>query len=318
MAASSFKLAILGALFLLLLPLTTSALSSHYYSKSCPKLFKVVRPVMVKAIQKQARNGASILRLFFHDCFVNGCDASLLLDDTPTFTGEKTSRANNNSARGFDIIDDIKNAVEQACPGVVSCADILAIASLYSVQILGGPTWKLKLGRLDARTASLELANANLPPPFLDLDGLNKAFKKVGLSQKDMVVLSGGHTIGLARCISFRNHIYNDTDIDPKFAANRQKTCPRSGGDNNLAPLDTKSPRIFDNYYYKNLVRNRGLLHSDQAIYNGVDTDDLVLKYSKDECAFFEDFGKSMIKMGNIKPVDGTPLEIRKNCRVVN
>jgi len=314
MAPSLFKLAIL---LTIVLPLT-SALSANYYSKSCPNLFKVVYPVIAKALRQQPRNGAFILRLFFHDCFVNGCDGSLLLDDTPTFTGEKTAFPNNNSARGFDFVDDIKAAVEKACPGVVSCADILAIASLESVRILGGPKWKLMLGRLDARTASRDLANANLPPPTLDVDGLTKAFEKVGLSQKDMVVLSGGHTIGLARCVSFKDHIYNDTNIDPKFAANRQKTCKRTGTDNKLAPLDTKSGRIFDNFYYQNLVRKRGLLHSDQALFDGVSTDDLVLKYSKDECAFFEDFGKSMINMGNIKPSSGTPLEVRKNCRVVN
>jgi len=314
MAASLFKLAIFVTI---VLPLT-SALSSNYYSKSCPDLFKVVYPVMAKAIRQEPRNGASILRLFFHDCFVNGCDGSNLLDDTPTFTGEKTAFPNNNSLRGFDVIDEIKAAVEKACPGVVSCADILAIASQDAVCILGGPTWKLKLGRLDARTASRDLANKNLPPPSLDLKGLTKAFENVGLSEKDVVVLSGGHTIGLARCLTFKDHIYNDTDIDPKFAAIRQKTCKRTGTDSHLAPLDAKTERIFDNFYYQDLVRKRGLLHSDQALFDGVSTDDLVLKYSQDQWAFFKDFGKSMINMGNIKPSSGTPLEVRKNCRVVN
>lgn len=60
----------------------------------------------------------------------------MLLDDTATFTGEKNSNANKNSARGFDVIDNIKTAVEQACPGVVSCADILAIAARDSVVIV--------------------------------------------------------------------------------------------------------------------------------------------------------------------------------------
>lgn len=66
-----------------------------------------------------------------------GCDASVLLDDTPTFQGEKTAKPNNNSLRGFEVIDQIKNAVEKACPGMVSCADILAVASRDSVVIVG-------------------------------------------------------------------------------------------------------------------------------------------------------------------------------------
>jgi peroxidase len=64
---------------------------------------------------------------------IQGCDASILLDDTSSFIGEKTAAANNNSARGFNVIDDIKANVEKACPRVVSCADILTLAARDSV-----------------------------------------------------------------------------------------------------------------------------------------------------------------------------------------
>jgi peroxidase len=60
----------------------------------------------------------------------------LLLDDTPSFQGEKTATPNNGSARGFEVIDAIKSAVEKVCPGVVSCADIVAIAARDSVVIV--------------------------------------------------------------------------------------------------------------------------------------------------------------------------------------
>lgn len=68
---------------------------------------------------------------------LQGCDGSILLDDTRNFTGEKTALPNLNSVRGFSVVDEIKEAVDKACKRpVVSCADILAIAARDSVAIV--------------------------------------------------------------------------------------------------------------------------------------------------------------------------------------
>ncbi|CAN1240710.1 Peroxidase 4 [Linum grandiflorum] len=155
MASSSGVVISLAVVMLLLLAGSSDAqLLTNYYSKSCPKLHQAIFPVVQAAVRKEARMGASLLRLHFHDCFVNGCDGSVLLDDTSSFIGEKNANPNRNSARGFDVIDDIKSAVEKACPGIVSCADVLAISARDSTVLLGGPTWNVKLGRRDSRTAS--------------------------------------------------------------------------------------------------------------------------------------------------------------------
>ncbi|CAN1349013.1 Peroxidase 52 [Linum perenne] len=184
------------ALLLVLLPFSNAQLTTSYYSKSCPHLNDVVFSAVQSAVRKEARMGASLLRLFFHDCFVNGCDGSVLLDDTSSFTGEKNANPNRNSARGFEVIDDIKAAVEKACPGVVSCADVLAVSARDSTVLLGGPSWNVKLGRRDARTASQSAANNGIPPPTSNLNRLSSRFNALGLSNRDLVALSGSHTIG--------------------------------------------------------------------------------------------------------------------------
>ncbi|RWW82416.1 hypothetical protein BHE74_00009139 [Ensete ventricosum] len=99
------------------------------------KDLKVVRRVVADALKTEARMAASLLRLHFHDCFVNmylmqGCDVSVLLDGSD---GAKFAFPNQNSVRGFDVVDSIKTAVENECSGTVSCADILAIAARDAV-----------------------------------------------------------------------------------------------------------------------------------------------------------------------------------------
>ncbi|KAL0434904.1 UNVERIFIED_CONTAM: Peroxidase 4 [Sesamum radiatum] len=136
-----------------------------------------------------------------------------------------------------------------------------------------------------------------------------------------MVVLSGAHTIGQARCTVFRDRIYNETNnIDSSFAKLRQGNCPRTSGsgDNKLAPLDLKTPTFFDNAYFKNLIAKKGLLHSDQVLYNGGSTDPLIESYSKNPKSFNGDFVAAMIRMGDITPLTGSKGEIRKNCRKPN
>ncbi|XP_021904126.1 peroxidase 4-like isoform X1 [Carica papaya] len=297
-------------------------LSPDFYSHSCPELFPTVKSTMEAAINREGRLGASILRLFFHDCFVKGCDASNLFDDTPTFIGEKKASPNRGSARGFYVIDNIKDEVENMCPGVVSCADILAIAARDAVTILGGPYWDVKLGRRDAMSASQAAANTSIPPPTSNLTQLISSFTSRGLSITDMVALTGGHTIGRARCRNYRARIYNEPNIDMSFSRTRRCRCPRSNmtGNNNLAPVDYQTPGVFDNSFFKNLVNNKGLLHSDQQLYNhgAGPTDSIVLTYSYEPSTFASDFAAAMIKMGDIGVLTGSDGEIRKNCRRVN
>ncbi|CAN6477683.1 unnamed protein product [Victoria cruziana] len=137
-SSSAHALILLSVLVLLLGNNSHAQLTPDFYVDSCPDLLSIVQAQVEIAVSNEMRMGASLLRLFFHDCFVNGCDGSILLDDTPNFVGEKNAGPNANSVRGFEVIDAIKAAVEEACPGVVSCADILAITAKDSVVQVRG------------------------------------------------------------------------------------------------------------------------------------------------------------------------------------
>ncbi|URE47849.1 Peroxidase [Musa troglodytarum] len=456
---------------------SSGQLSPAFYSRTCPTLQTIVSLTMRTTVLLDPRMGASLLRLFFHDCFVNGCDASVLLDDTATFTGEKNAGPNANSLRGFDVIDTIKTAVELLCPGTVSCADILALAARDGVALLGGPSWTVALGRRDATTASQSAANSNLPGPGSSLSQLIAAFAAKGLNARDMTALSGAHTIGQARCGCDASVLLDDTAtfngeknagpnanslrgfevidtikaevelqcpgtvscadilalaardgvalgcdasvlLDDTATFNGEKNagpnanslrgfevidtikaevelqcpgtvscadilalaardgvalgcdasvllddtatftgeknappnanslrgfevidtikaevelaCPRTvscadilalaarDGPNNLAPLDVQTPNTFDNAYYRNLIAKRGLLHSDQELFNNGTLDALVRQYSTNAGAFAADFAAAMVRMGNISPLTGSSGVIRSNCRTVD
>uniref|UniRef100_A0ACD5W0X9 Uncharacterized protein n=1 Tax=Avena sativa TaxID=4498 RepID=A0ACD5W0X9_AVESA len=308
------------------------SLGNDAYQSNCPLAEEIVRAAVEEAVAADPRMAASLLRLHFHDCFVNGCDGSVLLDDTPVFVGEKTAVPNANSLRGFEVVDAIKALLEQACPETVSCADVLAIAARDSVVASGGPSWQVEVGRKDSRTASLQGANSNLPAPTSGVATLVQKFTDVGLSAKDMVALSGAHTIGKARCTTFSARIAGvgvgvsagPANKDMGFLQSLQQLCAGPAAGSALAHLDLATPATFDNQYYINLLSGDGLLPSDQALASSPaggaeDVAALVADYAFDASLFFEDFAASMLRMGRLAPGGGRAAgEVRRNCRVVN
>ncbi|KAF7094858.1 hypothetical protein CFC21_097134 [Triticum aestivum] len=330
-AALCFRASALSvACFLLALPLLMaqdpSNLSLEHYSKTCPNAEHVVRAEMECAVRDEPRNAALMLRLHFHDCFVQGCDGSVLLDDTATMIGEKQADQNVNSLKGFEVVDKIKAKLEAECPGTVSCADLLAIAARDAVVLVGGPYWDVPVGRLDSKEASLDLANKDIPTAEQGLVTLISKFWEKGLDATDMVALVGSHTIGFARCANFRDRIYGDFEMTSKYnpasatyLSKLKEVCPMDGGDDNISAMDSHTSSTFDNAYFESLIKGEGLLNSDQEMWSsiaGYSTADTVNKYWADPELFFKQFSDSMVKMGNItNPAGG---EVRKTCRFVN
>ncbi|KAK3442844.1 hypothetical protein EUGRSUZ_B03091, partial [Eucalyptus grandis] len=304
-------------------------LTLDYYKSSCPSVLEIVRKEMECAVLSDPRNAALIIRLHFHDCFVQGCDGSVLLDDTITLQGEKKAPPSINSLGGFRIVDRIKNMLESECPGVVSCADILTVAARDATLLVGGPYWDVPLGRKDSRTAGYELASA-IPTADESLPSIISKFLFQGLSVTDMVALAGAHTVGMARCENFRARIYGDFEAtsgaspaSEAYLGHLKSVCPPiGGGNNNVAPMDSVTPNLFDNSFYHLLLQGEGLLNSDQEMYSSilaVQTREIVKKYAADPIAFFQQFSESMVRMGNItNPESFVNGEVRKNCRFIN
>ncbi|XVF75928.1 hypothetical protein PTKIN_Ptkin13bG0226300 [Pterospermum kingtungense] len=324
--SSSYFLSIFFVTTLLIYQ-SKAQLNATFYDTTCPNASTIVRTVIQQAIQSDIRIGASLLRLHFHDCFVDGCDGSLLLDNSATIQSEKDAAPNTNSTRGFDVVDNIKTALENSCPGIVSCADILALAAEASVSLQGGPSWTVLLGRRDSLTANQSGANTSIPAPVETLSNITAKFNAVGLNTNDLVALSGAHTFGRAQCRLFSSRLYNfsgtgnpDPTLNSSYLTTLQQICPQSGSGFNVANLDPTTPDTFDNNYFSNLQNNQGLLQSDQELLSttGAPTISIVNTFSSNQTSFFQSFAQSMINMGNISPLTGSSGEIRSNCRKVN
>lgn len=262
---------------------------------------------------------------------MQGCDASILLDSTPTNKAEKDSPINNPSLRGYDVIDAAKAAVEAACPCTVSCADIIAFAARDCSSLAGQIHYPVPSGRRDGRVSLESDTFRNLPPPTLNADQLVAFFAKKGLTADEMVTLSGGHSIGVTHCSSFAgNRLYNfsmveaettDPSIDPKFAGFLKRSCPREtarSGDPATVALDVATPTKLDNGYYRNLVKGRGVLASDQTLWTSPATAGMVAADAGNGEAWKAKFAAAMVRMGEIGVLTGSQGEIRESCRVVN
>ncbi|TXG47104.1 hypothetical protein EZV62_026398 [Acer yangbiense] len=304
-------------------PANAQGLKVGFYAKSCPKAEAVVKDVIHQVMSVAPSLGGPLLRMHFHDCFVRGCDGSLLLD-SPTKQAEKDAIPNQ-TLRGYQIIDRVKTAVEKACPGVVSCADIVALVARDVVVELRGLSWDVETGRRDGRISNATETFGNLIGPTANISTLVNGWARKGLSVKDLVVLSGGHTIGTSHCSSFNERLYNFTgkgDADPRLDSEymeKLKLKCKPGDQKTLVEMDPGSFKTVDESYYTLVSKRRGLFQSDAALLENKETRDYILSQAgKSFGSFFKDFGVSMVNMGRIEVLTGKSGEIRKVCSRVN
>ncbi|KAG0611104.1 hypothetical protein M758_7G115900 [Ceratodon purpureus] len=295
----------------------SSGLAFDFYRTSCPEAEDTILRVMHQESQKDPAIRADILRLHFHDCFVRGCDASVLLK------GKGTERVAppNFRLEAFSVIDMIKEALEDACPETVSCADVLAFAARDGVALAGGPNWAVRGGRRDGLVSKASEAVANLPGTEMNVEQLTATFAKQGLTQDEMVTLSGAHTIGDSACVHIDTRIHGevpDPILPQDYLDELKSTCPSPG--RRVLPtvhFDRMTDSVFDTAYYENLKERKGLLTSDQVLFEDEVTRGKVLA-NTNQAVFFEDFQKAMLKMSEIDVLTGTNGEIRLMCKEIN
>ncbi|KNA07473.1 hypothetical protein SOVF_171340, partial [Spinacia oleracea] len=296
-------------------------LSYTFYDSNCPGLEIIVRSHLWEVFNNNITQAAGLLRLHFHDCFVQGCDGSVLLDGSTSGPSEQDAPPNLTlRAAAFTIIDDLRALVHNACGPIVSCADIVALAARESVFLPNGPYYQIPLGRRDSvNFATRPVTLANLPPPTFNTTSLINAFAAKNLTTTDLVALSGGHTIGRGHCASFANRLYptQDSTLDQTFANNLKLTCPTNTTDNSTN-LDIRSPNLFDNKYFVDLMNRQGLFTSDQDLYTDSRTRNIVTSFAVNQSLFFEKFVDGMLKMGQLGVLTGTQGEIRTNCSATN
>ncbi|GKE40689.1 peroxidase 24-like protein, partial [Tanacetum coccineum] len=154
----------------------------RYYAKRCGSVLveNTVRGIVWSKVAADTSLAAKLLRLHYHDCFVRGCDGSILLDPTQNTTTEKTAGPNR-SISGYETS--------------------LAARDAVSFQFRRD-MWPVFTGRKDGRVSLASEVGGNLPSANANFTTLLSQFGSKGLNLNDLVTLSALLTNGQSARIS--------------------------------------------------------------------------------------------------------------------
>ncbi|KAJ4956440.1 hypothetical protein NE237_013223 [Protea cynaroides] len=317
-----------------------------FYRKKCEKAEHIVLSTMRKLTSENSETPALLLRLVFHDCFIRGCDASILLKD-PTNAGQSETEATPNlTLKGLEMIDIIKQKLENECPGTVSCADILVLAARDGITLMGGPFYPLLTGRRDSTESFYGDSFQGIPSSEDEIRNIVGIFKRKGFSKRETVALLGGHSIGSINCSIIQHRVENfrgtgkpDDTLDDDWLKQLTSKCnnkQRHSSQSSSSLLEksknnrkTKSNQklsssipmgiMFDLHYFQDVLRGRGLLFSDQQLMKDPTTADAVRNYASGDGSDFRiDFIQVMAKLSNLGVLTGSQGQVRINCSKVN
>ncbi|KAJ4727575.1 Peroxidase [Melia azedarach] len=272
-------------------------LRKNFYRDRCDSAEDIVRNITWKHVSGNPNLAAKLLRMHFHDCFVRGCDGSILINST----------ANSTAGKGC-------NSESKVCQVLIDSV---------SFQFKK-PMWKVLTGRRDGRVSLASEVFPNIPSPFANFSQLKQNFSNKGLTVHDLVVLSGGHTIGIGHCNLFSFRLYNftgkgdqDPSLNPAYAEFLKTKCRSLSDTTTTVEMDPGSSDDFDNNYFVILNQNKGLFQSDAALLTNKGARNIA-KELTNRAKFFTEFAQSMKRMGAIEVLTGTAGEIRKQCSVIN
>ncbi|KAM0962561.1 hypothetical protein ACFX13_022088 [Malus domestica] len=301
-------------------------LSYNFYENSCPQVEAIVRAAIQPTFLTDPTSPAAFLRLMFHDCQVQGCDASILVDPNANVVPSEMAAGKNFGIRKRESINILKSMVELQCPQQVSCADILVLAAREAVVVSGGPQIKVALGRRDSPFApSYKLADSLLPSPTIGVDGMLQLFAKKGMTVEESVAIMGAHTLGVTHCLNILNRL-NQADeggqvqgMTPGFEAFLRLNCPQGSLTSNTSfVLNDPTTLTFDNHYYNNVIGGHGVLRIDAEMVMDPRTAMVVERFAANQDDFFQAFSSAFVKLSNSGVLTGNQGVVRKSCNAID
>ncbi|XP_078148624.1 peroxidase 27-like [Carex rostrata] len=254
-------------------------LKVNFYETACPNAEDLVAQEMKQIQAEDATLMPSLIRLHFHDCFVRGCDASILLDSGSGI--EEKDATPSLSLRGFGTIERLRSQ---------------------------GPRYDVDTGRRDGSISIANETYTNLPPVNGNISNIIGVSAKKNLTKKDVAVLSGAHSIGVSHCSSFSYRLYNytgtdntDPSLNPRYAKKLKQQCSPTDSSTTV-PMDPDNPLTFGLNYYKSVLNKEGLFNSDEALLHNKATRAYVAEQASAMSSqqFMNDFAESMVNMGRV------------------
>ncbi len=199
---------------------------------------------------------------------------------------------------GLDIALDLLKPIKEEVPEM-SWADLIQLSSAVAIEHAGGPHIPLKLGRLDAQNKEDCTPDGRLPAaaaPFPDRSEspaahLRAVFYRMGLNDKDIVALSGAHTLGRAR-----PERSGFGKASTKYTANG----PGAPGGSSW----TVEWLQFDNSYFTDIKEQKDaellVLPTDAALFEDEGFKQYADKYVASQDDFFKDYVESHLKLSEL------------------